>query len=237
MRPFYMTLALLTTTSLLFSGCDGETQAGEQTTPMRQSIDLSTYTQDALNDAQKYSLAYMWHEEKLAYDIYIALNTLYPAQQLENIATRSEINHIALVQDLVEWYDLNITNIPDYTINYAQEELAEMPAGTFAIAPIQELYDTLYAEGNSSLQAALEVGCKVEVTDVNDLDEDIALAESNAALVDTFNILRSGSYNHYWAFDKGLKSLGVTEGCCALGADYCHPEYPQNSHGKGKGKH
>jgi len=232
MKPLYMTFAILATTLFSLTGCQ-EDGMGD-TTAMQQSIDLSTYTQDALNDEQKYSLAYMWHEEKLAYDIYIALNTLYPAQQLENIATRSEINHIQLVQNLVEWYDLNITNIPDYTINYSQEELADMPAGTFAIAPVQDLYDTLYAEGNSSLQAALEVGCKVEVTDVNDLDEDIALAGTNAALVDTFDILRNGSYNHYWAFDNGLKNLGIADGCCALGTEFCHPEYPQNSRGKGR---
>jgi len=215
-------------TLLLFSGCGNDEKKGiGSNNDARMSIDLSNYTQDALNDEQKYALAYMWHEEKLAYEIYLALNTLHPNKQFVNIATKSEIKHIALVQNLVEWYDLNITNIPDYTINYSAQELATMPAGIYAIDEIQSLYNTLYARGISSKQAALEVGCMVEVTDVNDLDLDIALAGTNAALVDTFNILRSGSYNHYWAFDKGLKNLGITDGCCSLGTTYCKPDYPR----------
>lgn len=233
MQSKYLKTIAVTVTLLLFSGCGDDIKGGMNSDDnIQMSIDLNNYTQDALTDEQKYSLAYMWHEEKLAYEIYLALNTFYPSKQFINIATKSEIKHIALVQDLVEWYDLNITNIPDYTINYSATELASMPAGVYAIDEIQSLYDTLYTKGKSSQQAALEVGCMVEVTDVNDLNVDIALAADNAALVDTFNILRSGSYNHYWAFDKGLKSLGVTDGCCSLGATYCKPDYPQNSHGK-----
>jgi len=73
----------------------------------------------------------------------------------------------------------------------------------------------------------------VEVTDVNDLNADIALAEAAGAedVVAAFNNLRNGSYNHYWAFDAGLKNMGVADGCCSLGTDFCHPEYPQNENG------
>ncbi len=235
MKLIYKTAFALTATLLFLTGCEdgldemGQGPGGNQ--PMSINIDLSSYAQDALTDEQKYSLAYMWHEEKLAYEIYLELNTLYPTKQFENIANRSEIKHIALVQNLVAWYDLNITNIPDYTINYSQEELESMPRGVFAIDAIQTLYDELYAKGKASQQSALEVGCIVEVVDVNDLNEYIEGAADNAALVDTFNILRDGSYNHYWAFDKGLKNLGVSEGCCSLGSAYCHTEYPQKSKG------
>ena len=229
MKPLYKIVLLLITTLLLFTGCgnDNAKLGANANDELAMSIYLSNYSQDALTDEQKYALAYMWHEEKLAYDIYLALNTLYPTKQFENIATKSEIKHIALVQNLVEWYDLNITNIPDYTINYSKTELQNMPAGLYAIDEIQALYDALYAQGKNSQVTALEVGCIVEVTDINDLDTDIVIAENNTALIDTFNILRSGSYNHYWAFDKGLKSLGINEGCCSLGISYCKPEYPQ----------
>jgi len=88
-----------------------------------------------------------------------------------------------------------------------------------------------YDKGIQSEQDALEVGCMVEVTDVNDLNGYIAIAqEVNATdLIDTFEQLRAGSYNHYWAFDEGLKDIGVTDGCCALGVDYCK-DYPKNEH-------
>ena len=221
---------LFTTISLLFllTGCGSDTKQGSNIGENdASSLDLSNYTQDALSDEEKYALAYMWHEEKLAYDIYIELNKVNPAQQLSNIATKSEIKHIGLVEDLVAWYDINVTNIQDYMINYSQAELEAMPTGVFAIDKIQTLYDDLYAIGKVSKQKSLEVGCMVEVVDVNDLIEFIEEAQGNEAIIDTFTILLDGSYKHYLAFDKGLKNMGVTDGCCALGDDYCKPEYAQ----------
>jgi len=213
---------------------DGEQQNGDKD---KNPIDLSQYPMSNLTDAQKYTIAYMWNEEKLAKDIYLELNLIYPTQQLENIATKSETMHQALVEDLVQRYDLNITNLVDYKENYSEEELRAFGPGEFGVQEIQDLYDTLYAEGKQSQQAALEVGCKVEVTDVEDLLDEIKIAEEVDAqdLIATWNVLLSGSYSHYWAFDKGLKNKGVTDGCCSLGTDYCRPEYPQNENG-GNGK-
>jgi len=209
---------------------DDDQQNAEQD---KNPLNLSQYPLSNLTDAQKYTIAYMWNEEKLAKDIYLELNLLYSTQQLENIATKSETIHQALVEDLVQRYDLNITNLVDYKENYSEEELRAFKSGEFGVQEIQDLYDTLYAEGKQSQQAALEVGCKVEVTDVEDLLDEIKIAETVDAqdLIATWNVLLSGSYNHYWAFDKGLKNKGVTEGCCSLGTDFCHPEYPQNENG------
>jgi hypothetical protein len=81
------------------------------------------------------------------------------------------------------------------------------------------------------------VGCMVEVTDINDLDEYITLAEeSNATDVkEAFEVLKDGSYNHYWAFDKGLKNIGITNGCYVEGdtllGENKEGVYPQNDTG------
>ena len=196
-----------------------------------------------LTDEQKYTLAYMWNEEKLAKDIYLALNGLTPHQSLYNIATRSETRHEAAVESLVQKYDINITNLENYEISYSEEELRALAPGQYSVPEVQELYDTLYAKGSQSLQDALEVGCMVEVTDVNDLDEDIEIAGDAEDLTIVFSFLRSGSYNHYWAFDRALKNLGVTDGCCSLGEEYCktEEEYPSgngvNGGGNGQGYH
>ena len=58
--------------------------------------------------------------------------------------------------------------------------------------------------------------------------------ESNATdIVEAFKVLRAGSYNHYKAFDKGLKNMGIEDGCCAVaefnGISFCHPEYINNA--------
>jgi hypothetical protein len=96
------------------------------------------------------------------------------------------------------------------------------------------LYETLYNKGVMTLQDALEVGCMVEVVDVDDLDKYIEYTiESNASDVQgIFEYLRAGSYNHYWAFDNGLKNIGVSEGCCSLEDTYCKTttEYPSTNH-------
>ena len=195
-------------------------------------------TQDNKND-----LAYMGNEERLAYDVYTYLYNYHKEQgneikQLTNIATKSETKHIATVRELVKRYELtpqDLTNLdttdaPVATVETAQDAL---PAGKYDIAHVQELYDALVAKGQNSVQDALEVGCMVEVTDINDLNPKIQHAiDANATdLQEAFEFLRNGSYNHYWAFDKGLKNMGVEEGCCVLGDEWCHPEYPNNEKG------
>lgn len=213
--------------TLLVSGCgESSVTGGGNSSEEEPSISLSSYAKVDLSNDQTYALAYMWHEEKLAYDIYMELNKVHPAKQFENIATKSEIKHIALVQNLVQWYDINVTNLADYTVNYSQQELEAMPTGAFAVPEIQSLYDLLYTKGITSKQEALEVGCMVEVVDVNDLDTFIVESAGNDALIDTFNILRDGSYRHYWIFDDGLKTLGITEGCCSIAAEWCK-NYPK----------
>jgi len=196
-------------------------------------IDKTAYSSSltSLSDDVKYTLAYMFNEERLAYDIYNALAKLYPTENiLVNIPTRGEAQHIALVEGLVEKYDINITNLVDYKESYSAAELHAMPAGQYAIDKIQTLYNTLYEKGAHSMQDALEVGCMVEVTDVDDLDKDIAIAQASGAddVVTVFENLRSGSYSHYWSFDNALKNIGVSNGCASLGAEYTktQEEYP-----------
>jgi hypothetical protein len=212
----------------------GNAQGGKEGSGIKgPGIDLSLYPISDLSSEQKHALAYMWNEEKLAKDIYLALNNVYPTQQLEKIATQAETKHQEMVEELIERYDINITNLVDYKENYSEEELRAFGPGEFGILEIQNLYNELYAHGRVSKQAALEVGCMVEVTDVNDLDKDIEIAQGIPDIVAVFENLRAGSYSHYWAFDKGLKNMGIAEGCASLGADYAKTpeEYPaSNNH-------
>ncbi|SFP24761.1 ferritin-like domain-containing protein [Hydrogenimonas thermophila] len=189
---------------------------------------ISTLPTSELTNEQKYLLAYMWNEEKLAKDIYFALNEITPHQALYNIAANSETTHEAMVEALIEKYDLNITNLTDYSGGYSADELSAFAPGQYELPEIENLYNVLYEKGSQSLIDALQVGCMVEVTDINDLDKDIATASGADDLVMVFSNLRSGSYNHYWAFDSALKALGVSDGCCSAGEEYCKTadEYP-----------
>ena len=187
----------------------------------------STLTQDL-----KDSLTYMYSEEGLAYDVYTNIYKIQAVNQLTNIANNAEIKHQDAVNKLAIKYDLNITKYPDTTKPYSTDDLKRYGNGKYPVEPIQELYNILYDKGIGSKRDALEVGCMVEVVDIDDLDKYIKEAKvSNASdVLDVFNFLIDGSYKHYWAFDKGLKSLGVNEGCCVIsdfdGHNFCHPEYP-----------
>jgi len=200
----------------------------------------------SLTQPLKDSLAYMGNEERLAYDIYLNLydyhlqNSGVSIKQLYNIATNAESKHIAIVQSLVQRYDLNasdFTDVNETIVNDNNMSETNMPRGIYDIQAIQELYDALYALGQNSQEDALKVGCMVEVTDINDLDKYIIQAqESNATDVEAaFDVLRDGSYKHYWAFDRALKNIGVTNGCYYEGdALLTNKEgvYPQEENGE-----
>ncbi len=189
----------------------------------------------------KDSITFMYNEEGLAYDVYLNVyNELLATKdinvtQLYMIATNAEIKHIAAVDALAIKYDLNMTTYDPTLEPYSKEGIGN---GVYSIPHIQELYDALYAKGIKSKKDALEVGCMVEVIDIDDLQGYIAQAEGANALdvLKEFNFLITGSYTHYWAFDSALlkmkKSTNPDDGCCSvvdefsLGYDFCHPEYP-----------
>lgn len=211
---------------------DVDNLPNDQLKIMIDSIAVSELSSD-----QKYTLAYMWNEERLARDLYLALNDSTPSQTLYNIATNAETKHVESVETLIQKYDLNILNTTDFSGGYSAEALAEYEDGNYSLSEITDLYNTLYTKGSISLQDALEVGCMVEVTDINDLNEDIKLVEGVDDIKIVLENLRSGSYSHYWAFDNALKSQGVSNGCCSLGDTYCktEDEYPNTTNGTGSG--
>ena len=222
----------------------GNGQTTEQTNESNSTTGLPTDIETALNskkstlsEALANTISYMGNEERLAYDVYNKLYDEWGSKQFTNIATKSEYKHITTVQRLVQKYkmsdDISFTNIDLPALGYMNTSIEDMKAGTYDIAKIQNLYDDLIAKGSISEVEALKVGCMVEVTDIDDLDKYLKMAQdSNASDVEVvFNYLRDGSYNHYWAFNKGLTKKGITDGCCTLGTvdgvNYCHPEYPQ----------
>ena len=214
--------------SLLSTGCMG---SGSRTLNSQNSnlgypssnIQSSKVTATSTMEEVKKSLEYMYEEERLAKEVYLSIYQKQPVRQLYRIATNSETRHISAVEALARKYGVRL---------YPQR------VGVYRNPHIQSLFNSLYAKGVRSQKDALEVGCMVEVTDVEDLNRYIATAQRAGAsdVVQTYEFLRRGSYNHYWAFDRGLKSLGVSNGCCALGSKYCHPEYPQNQRGRGRGR-
>jgi len=238
MKEFFMNKLLKLSFSLsallVLNACGGGSSSNGNANNNDESLPATVTTalnadKSTLTQELKDSITYMYNEEKLAKDVYLNVYKKQPVKQLYNIATNSETKHEDAVNNLAIKYDLNITLYPDTEIPYDKKSLDDYKSGEYPVVAIQELYDTLYDKGIQSSRDAYEVGCMVEVTDIDDLDKYIEQAtKSNASdVLEVFNFLRNGSYTHYWAFDDGLKSMGVSTGCCSLGSSYCHPEYPQ----------
>jgi hypothetical protein len=171
-----------------------------------------------LSLAVKTDLAYMGNEEKLAYDVYIKLYSLYPnVNQFTNIATKSETKHISGTQSALLRYSIKGSDLSDsnFTEQYNQNKnIEDMKAGIFGVPAIQKAYYDLIAEGTDVI-GALKAACKIEVDDINDLDKYLIDAnKSNAKdIIALFEFLRKGSYKHYWSFDSALKNKDVLNGC------------------------
>ncbi len=202
------------------------------------NIALPQYVKDAiltpastLSDELKMALEHMGDEERLAYNIYLSFYDLYKTNQFRNIPNNSEIKHLQAVQVLIQKYDITSTELYDNNIS-------DLVSGTYKTEAIQAIFDDLNASGSASMQGAYEAGCKIEVTDVNDLNTYIGYAEdANASDVKAvFEFLRAGSYNHYKAFDMGMKNfVGISTGCCSLGEAYCKDYTSTSGSGMGSG--
>jgi|GEM_PF-976452 len=188
-------------------------------------------------------IAFSWNEEKMAKDLYLNLYSDLILQgseikSLTNVANNSETKHQESMRALLEKYDLEISS-GEVLSGYDNEALNAIASGQFSLTEVQDLYDGLWNHAilhANFAQGALEAACMVEVVDVNDLNASIEQAQALGALelVVAFENLRSGSYNHYWAFDNALIKQGVAQGCGVLGSDYVQ-DYPQVP--KGQGNH
>ncbi len=136
-----------------------------------------------LSAAEEAGILFLREEEKLARDVYLALNDIWQYRVFENIA-RSEQQHMDSMLSLIDRYNL--------------EDPALTP-GKFTDPELQALYDTLVERGAESLEEALLVGALIEEVDIEDLVVDMAAAD-NEDIDAIYDSLLRASYNHLRAF-------------------------------------
>jgi len=170
-----LTVALLATSAVAAKGNRG---GGTTATGMTQE--------------QKDTLLFIYQEEKVARDTYITLGNQYPNQKVFGNIQGSEQKHMDSAQSLCEKYGVDISNVDETDI------------GVFVVPVLQELYDTLVAQGNESELAALEVGVYVEITDIDDLEH--AEIGMPTDVVNVYENLKAGSYNHLDAFNAAVNA-------------------------------
>jgi hypothetical protein len=130
-------------------------------------------------------LLYMREEEKLARDVYQHFFEKWNLVIFANISASEDRHTNAITRKLARY------GVADPGMEY--------PAGVYANEELNQLYATLVAQGDVSVEAALEVGILVEEIDIADLEE--ALLRTNKLDVKrVYTNLLNGSYNHLEAF-------------------------------------
>jgi len=146
-------------------------------------------TSPGLTVTEKNNILYLYEEEKLAHDIYVAMYDLYGAYIFNNIS-ESEQRHMDSVAKLISKYELD-------------DSVIDNGPGNFIDEVIQDEYDRLLVEGNEDLTSALGVGVEIEIMDIGDIErmlEDTDKADIQRVLSN----LLDGSYNHLDAFNTQL---------------------------------
>ncbi|MDY0331040.1 MAG: DUF2202 domain-containing protein [Thiomonas sp.] len=192
--------------ALALAGCGGggdstvaatpaSTDVTSATTIAALSTQLDAIPPATLSESEAAALVFMREEEKLARDVYQLLYTQWGQRVFSNIAA-SEQQHMDAVALLLARY-----NLPDPAANAA--------TGVFTDPTLQQMFNTLMAQGQTSLIGALTVGATIEDVDIMDLEQRIA-ATDNADIALVFGELMKGSRNHMRAFISQLTAAGVT---------------------------
>jgi len=150
-------------------------------------------TTPKLTKEQKDELFFIYQEEKLARDVYITLSEEYPEENTFASIQLSEQRHIDAAQGLCEKYGIDIS------------EVNEDEVGNFVLPVLQGYYDNLVEQGMKSLLDALEVGVFIEELDIGDLTHAIEDLGMPADVINVYENLREGSYNHLESFQGAIK--------------------------------
>ena len=95
--------------------------------------------------------------------------------------------HTTAVADLIEKYKL-------------EDPAADHKAGKFNEPALQELYDELIKQGESSYEGAIIVGLQIEDLDIADLQKALEEDVENKDIIFVYENLLRGSVNHLNAF-------------------------------------
>ncbi len=157
--------------------------------------DISSIPASDLSAEEAAGLLFMREEEKLARDVYNQMYALWGTPAFQNIAS-SEQQHMDQVKLLMDRYALSDP---------------ALPAGQYADAGLQALYNQLIAQGSVSQAEALKVGALIEQTDIKDLQTRLAQTD-NADIQLVYNNLLNGSNNHLAAFNGQTGQGGQGQG-------------------------
>ena len=121
--------------------------------------DTSSDITTVLTEGQKDMLFFIYQEEKVARDVYIALGKIYKNENIFTLVQISKQVRIDFVRDLCDTYGVETSHIDEDAV------------GKFELPVMQILYDVCTEEGGRSLLDAYKMAELIEVTDIDDLEQ------------------------------------------------------------------
>ena len=204
--------------------------SGDGTTSVIEAnLKSAMITTTSLTDSELASLLKMKEEEKLARDVYTALNQKWNNTIFSHISA-AESNHLNAIILLLTTYG-------------GDASIGE--PGIFTSTEVQTLYAKLVSDGSAAIEEAYKTGALIEEMDINDLNQSLSsVTNANVSLV--FENLVKGSRNHLRAFNRQLTTLGIVYTPVYLSqGDYDlivnssmeqGKQYRMNGNGQGNGK-
>jgi hypothetical protein len=147
----------------------------------------------SLNNEQKKELLYIYQEEKMARDVYMAMHKLYPNEITFANIIKSEQRHMDMAEMLCKRYGVDISNID------------QSQYGKFIVPELQKLHDTLILQGKKNAKEALRAGELIEVTDISDIDKMLPLFKNYSDINTILVRLKEASKNHLHAFRNSIR--------------------------------
>ncbi len=151
-----------------------------------QHYDVSDMEKYELSSEQKQTISYMYQEEKMARDLYVAFYKKWQFKVFDNIS-RSEQNHMDEIKELLVKYDMSIPS---------------NRTGEFENTELKKMYNELLEIGEKTSEEALKVAIKLEEHDIKDLEK--ALENATPDLKYVYTNLIEGSKKHLIAFKRNL---------------------------------
>lgn len=157
------------------------------------SVATTAFGAGILDPTEESDLVFMREEEKMARDVYLALNQTWGHRVFSNIS-ESEQRHMDAMLKMLELFD-----IPD--------PIGSNAHGIFNDATLGSLYEESVSNGSVSLLEAFRAGAYVEETDIQGLKAAIANTDE-ASLLKSYGNLLAGSHNHLRTFVAHIQNLG-----------------------------
>ena len=143
-----------------------------------------------LTKEQKEMLFFIYQEEKVARDVYIALAKIYKSEHAFTLMQISEQRRVDSARDLCNTYGVETSNIDESRV------------GEFESTVLQIFYDACTEKGARSLFDAFKIAELIEITDIDDLEQaSIGMPDD---VVSVYEDLRKGSLRRLDSFQSAL---------------------------------